>query len=207
MVKEFDMGLSAETWVLLDMYRTSHVSVDIVDNTEELAVTAAASLFNHLVDLSMPVGLAANGQQIYLHRPDSSPGQLGRLMENLATVQALGNLTLERFIYDLRPHLTRFNTLIVITPSRQTEWVTALRTLRRQGVSVSAIYINPAEFGASAAMGSPLDSLFSSEIPTYQVKRGQSINEALRAPLHREIASPMAAPGLSSGSGDLNDSR
>lgn len=211
MVKEFDMGISAETWVLLDMYRTSHISVDLVDNTEELAVTIAASLFNRLVDLSMPVGLAANGQQIHLHRPDSSPGQLGKLMEDLATVQALGNVTLERFIYDLRPHLTRFNTLIVITPSRRTEWVTALSTLRRQGVSVAAIYINPVEFGAPPEIGSPIESLFSSEVPAYQVKRGQAINEALRAPLQREIASPVVAPSPSSGpsfgSGDLNDSR
>lgn len=210
MVKEFDMGISAETWVLLDLYRSSHVSrhpVDNVDNTEELAVTTAASLFNRLTDLSMPVGLAANGQQIHLHRPDSSPSQLGKLMEDLATVQASGNVSLERFIYDLRPHLTRFNTLVVITPSRRTEWVSALNSLRRQGVSVVAIYIDPVEFGAPPEVGSPLELLFAHEIPAYQVKRGQAINEALRAPLQREITASMAAASPTSNAGNFNDSR
>jgi len=207
MVKEFDMGISAETWVLLDLYRSSHQSRDPVDNTEELAVTTAASLFYRLADLSIPVGLAASGQPVHLLRPDSSPGQLGKLMEHLATVQALGNVSLERFIYDLRPHLTRFNTLVVITPSRRTEWVAALNSLRRQGVSVAAIYIDPVEFGAPPDMGSPLELLFSHEIPAYRVKRNQAINEALRAPLQRETPPPEATASPSSGPGDLNDSR
>lgn len=215
MVKEFDMGISAETWVLLDMYRSSHLNRDPVDNTEELAVTTAASLFNRLADLSIPVGLATSGQQVQMHRPDSSPGQLGKLMEALATVQALGNVSLERFVYDLRPQLTRFNTLIVITPSRRTEWVVALNSLRRQGVSVVAIYIDPVEFGAPGApvelgspeIGPPLEDLFSNEIPAYRIKRGQAINDALRAPLQREFSPSMASAGQSSGSGELNDSR
>lgn len=207
MVKEFDMGISAETWVLLDMYRSSHLNRDPVDNTEELAVTTAASLFNRLADLSIPVGLATSGQQVQMHRPDSSPGQLGKLMEALATVQALGNVSLERFVYDLRPQLTRFNTLIVITPSRRTEWVVALNSLRRQGVSVVAIYIDPVEFGAPSEIGSPLEHLFSNEIPAYRIKRGQAINEALRAPLQRETPPVMAAVSPSSGPGEMNDSR
>lgn len=207
MVKEFDMGISAETWVVLDLYRSSHMSLNLVENTEELAVTTAASLFNRMTDLSMAVGLAANGHQIHLHRPDSSPEQLGKLMEDLATVQASGNVSLERFIYDLRPHLTRFNTLVVITPSRRSEWVTALNSLRRQGVSVVAIYIDPVDFGAPAEIGSPLESLFANEIPAYRVRRGQSINEALRAPLQRETAGPVTAAKSSFGQGDLNDSR
>jgi uncharacterized protein (DUF58 family) len=205
MVKEFDMGISAETWVLLDMYRSSHLSRDPVDNTEELAVTAAASLFIRLASLSVPIGLASSGQQVHLHRPDSSPGQLGKLMEDLATVQALGSVSLERFIYDLRPHLTRFNTLVVITPSRRTEWVAALNSLRRQGVGVVAIYIDPVGFGASAELGSPLELLFSNEIPAYRVRRGQAINEALRAPLQRETLSPAATSSPSPG--DLHDPR
>jgi uncharacterized protein (DUF58 family) len=185
MVKEFDMGISAEAWVLLDMYRSDHVGSDEVDNTEELAVNVAASLIKRLDELSMPVGLAANGERAYVLRPDSGPGQLGRLMEALAMVRARGNVSLERFIYDLRPHLSRFNTLTVITPLRRTEWISALSSLRRQGVSVAAIYIDPVDFGAPAGVESPLERLFMNEVPVYVVKRGQAINEALQAPLQR----------------------
>jgi uncharacterized protein (DUF58 family) len=194
MVKEFDQGISAEAWVLLDMYRSSHTGNDEVDNTEELAVTVAASLVTRLFELSMPVGLAANGEQAYVFRPDSSPAQLGKLMDALAMVQARGSVSLERFIYDLRPNLSRFNTLTVITPSRRTEWIPALSRLRRQGVNVSAIYIDPVGFGAPAEVQSPLEFLFMNEIDTYMVKRGQAINEALRAPLQDRFSTPTGQP-------------
>jgi uncharacterized protein (DUF58 family) len=199
MVKEFDVGISAESWVLLDMHRGSHFGADQVDNTEELGVTAAASLVTRLDELSMPVGLAANADQTYVYRPDSSPAQVSKLMEALAMVKARGELNLERFIYDLRPHLNRFNTLTVITPSRRSEWVSALSSLRRQGVMVSAIYIDPIDFGAPADGQSPLQSLLMSEILTYVLKRGQPINEGLRAPLQSGayIAASRASVGSS----------
>jgi uncharacterized protein (DUF58 family) len=198
MVKEFDMGISAESWVILDMYRSSHVGIDAVDNTEELGVKAAASLISRLDELSMPVGLAANADRTYTFRPDSSPAQVGKLMEALAAMRAFGNVSLERFIYDLRPSLSRFNTLTIITPSRRTEWISALSSLRRQGVSVAAIYIDPVEFGAPAEVQSPLELLFMNDIPTYVLKRGQSINQALRAPLQNEASATYTAAGSSS---------
>ena len=110
MVKEFDMGISSESWVLLDMFQNSHYGDDEVDNTEELAVTTAASLINRLTELSLPVGLATNAQQTNLIRPDSSPGQISKLMEALAVARAQGRTSLERFLYDIRPSLSRFNT-------------------------------------------------------------------------------------------------
>ncbi|MFQ6030015.1 MAG: DUF58 domain-containing protein [Dehalococcoidia bacterium] len=183
MVKEFDMGLSAEAWVLLDMQRSAHLGDDEVDNTEELSVTIAASIISRLEEMSVPVGLATNGNRNFVLRPDSNPSQLGRLMEGLAEIRALGNVTLERFIYDLRPHLSRFNTLTVVTPTRRTEWIPALASLRRQGVNVAVVYISPQSFGAPQEVQTPLDFLFMNEIPTYRVERGQALNEALRTPL------------------------
>ena len=88
MVKEFDIGISAESWVLVDMFQRAHLGYDEVDNTEELAVTVAASLVNRLTELSMPVGLASNSPQTSLIRPDSSPSQISRLMEALAVMRA-----------------------------------------------------------------------------------------------------------------------
>ncbi|MYC30923.1 MAG: DUF58 domain-containing protein [Chloroflexi bacterium] len=183
MVKEFDMGLSAEAWVVLDMQRSSHVGEDPVDNTEEVSVAAAASLITRLNELTMPVGVATNGDQTWMLRPGSGDGHLGNLMEALAGVRARGNVTLERFIYDLQPHLSRFNALTVITPSRRTEWIPALASLRRDGVNVAVVYVDPTDFGAPAEVQSPLDFLHSNEIPVYRVRRGQSLNEALRFPL------------------------
>jgi uncharacterized protein (DUF58 family) len=194
MVKEFDMGISAEAWVLLDLQRSVHLG-DAPDNTEELAVTVAASLISRLLELSMPVGLAADGDQTYLLRPDSSPEQQGRLMEALAAVRAQGQTTLERFIYDLHPHLNRFNTLTIVTPSARGEWIPAVDSLRRSGINVAVVLVDPQSFGGSADVQASLNSLFMNDVPTYLVKRGQPLNEALRFPVRREsdLTAPMVA--------------
>ncbi len=195
MVKEFDMGISAEAWVLLDLQRGVHLGSP-PDNTEELAVTVAASLITRLLELSLPVGLAADGDQTYLLRPDSSPEQQGRLMEALAAVRAQGQTTLERFIYDLQPHLNRFNTLTVVTPSAHSEWISAVDSLRHVGIHVAVVLIDPQSFGGSMDLQFSLNSLFVNDIPTYLVKRGQPLNEALRFPVGRgsDLTATMVAP-------------
>ena len=180
MVKEFDIGISAEAWVLLDMNHTSHVG-EVPDNTEELAVTIAASVINRLVERAMPVGLAVNGDRDIVYRPDSSPAHLGRLMEVLAQVRAEGNTSLERFLYDMRPQLSRFNTLTIITPSVRPDWVPALNSLRRQGVNISVVLVDPESFGHFTGIQVPLQTCASYDITTFVVRRGQVLNDALSA--------------------------
>jgi uncharacterized protein (DUF58 family) len=188
MVKEFDMGLSAEAWVLLDMHHLSHygIELDDVNNTEELAVTVAASIVNRLMDQSMPVGLAANGDQEHIFRPDSSPEQRGRLMETLSEVRALGQVTLQEFIYGVRSHLNQFNALTVVTASVETQWVASLTHLRRQGIEVSVVLVDRSSFGSPTNMSVPIEELSANLIPVYMVRRGDNLNDALLAPV-REI--------------------
>ena len=188
MVKEFDMGLSAEAWVLLDMHHLSHygIELDDVNNTEELAVTVAASIVNRLMDQSMPVGLAANGDQEHIFRPDSSPEQRGRLMETLSGVRALGQVTLQEFIYAVRSHLNQFNALTVVTASVETQWVASLTHLRRQGIEVSVVLVDRSSFGSPTNMSVPIEALSANLIPVYMVRLGDNLNDALLAPV-REI--------------------
>ncbi|MCI0843995.1 MAG: DUF58 domain-containing protein [Chloroflexi bacterium] len=188
MVKEFDMGLSAEAWVLLDMHHLSHygIELDDVNNTEELAVTVAASIVNRLMDKSMPVGLAANGDQEHIFRPDSSPEQRGRLMETLSEVRAFGQVTLQEFIYGVRSHLNQFNALTVVTASVETQWVASLTHLRRQGIEVSVVLVDRSSFGSPTNMSVPLEALSANLIPVYMVRQGDNLNDALQAPV-REI--------------------
>ena len=188
MVKEFDMGLSAEAWVLLDMHQDSHFGVDLddVNNTEELSVTVAASIVGRLMDQSMPVGLASNGDQEHIYRPDSSPEQRGRLMETLSQVRAHGQRPLQQFIYDIRSHLNRYNALTVVTSSIDTRWVASLSDLRRQGVEVAVVLVDRSSFGSPENMDGPVEALSANLIPAYVVRRGDNLNDALQVPV-REI--------------------
>ena len=188
MVKEFDMGLSAEAWVLLDMHHLSHYGIeqDDVNNTEELAVTVAASIVGRLMDQSMPVGLAVNGDREHIFRPDSSPEQRGRLMETLSEVRAYGQITLQEFIYVVRSHLDQFNALTLVTASVEPQWVASLTHLRRQGVEVSVVLVDRSSFGSPTNMSVPLEALSANLIPVYMVRQGDNLNDALLAPV-REI--------------------
>ena len=188
MVKEFDMGLSAEAWVLLDMHQDSHFGVDLddVNNTEELSVTVAASIVGRLMDQSMPVGLASNGDQEHIYRPDSSSEQRGRLMETLSQVRAHGQRPLQQFIYDIRSHLNRYNALTVVTSSIDTRWVASLSDLRRQGVEVAVVLVDRSSFGSPENMDGPVEALSANLIPAYVVRRGDNLNDALQVPV-REI--------------------
>ena len=188
MVKEFDMGLSAEAWVLLDMHHLSHYGIeqDDVSNTEELAVTVAASIVGRLMDQSMPVGLAVNGDREHIFRPDSSPEQRGRLMETLSEVRAYGQITLQEFIYGLRSHLNQFNALTLVTASVEPQWIASLTHLRRQGVEVSVVLVDRSSFGSPTNMSVPLEALSANLIPVYMVRQGDNLNDALLAPV-REI--------------------
>ena len=185
MVKEFDMGLSAEAWVLLDMHEDSHFGVDLddVDNTEELSVTVAASIVGRLMDQSMPVGLASNGDKEHVYRPDSSPEQRERLMETLSEVRAQGQRPLQQFIYDIRSHLNRYNALTVVTSSIDTRWVASLNDLRRQGVEVAVVLVDRSSFGSPENMDGPVEALSASLIPAYVVRRGDALNDSLQTPV------------------------
>tara|TARA_B100000315_G_scaffold60547_4_gene54976 strand:- start:11274 stop:12518 length:1245 start_codon:yes stop_codon:yes gene_type:complete len=204
MVKEFDMGLSAEAWVLLDMDHTAHygVEIDDVNNTEELSVTVAASIVDRLMDQTMPVGLAANADQEHIFRPDSSPEQRGRLMETLAEVRAHGQRPLQDFIYDVRTHLNQYNTLTVVTPSVETEWVAPLTYLRLQGVEVAVVLVDRSSFGSPTNMNVPLEALSANLIPTYIVRQGDVLNQTLQTPVREIPRSWVGGAALAGVTGD-----
>ena len=199
MVKVFDMGLSAEAWVLLDMHQTSHYGVDLdeVNNTEELSVTVAASIVDQLMNHSMPVGLAVNGDQDHISRPDSSPEQRGRLMETLSEVRAFGQRPLQDFVYAVCAHLNQYNALTVVTSSVDIQWVESLHYLRRQGVEVSVVLVDRSSFGSPTNMSAPLEALSANLIPTYLVRQGDSLNDVLQTPV-QEIPTSWAG-GLAGG--------
>ena len=154
MVKEFDLGISAESWVLLDMHHISQFGMDLdeIDNTEELSVTVAASIVDQLINHSIRVGMASNGDWEHIIRPDTGPEHLGRLMEIFSEVRAFGQRPFQDFVYGIGAYLNRCNSLTVVTSSVETEWVGALVGLLRYEVEVSVVLVDRSSFGSSTDM-------------------------------------------------------
>ncbi len=231
MVKEFDAGLAAQFWLLLDLHRPSHFYPIggnsrenrnggrpgelpggrnssqrgyRAENTEELAVTLAASMAQRLMDLSLPVGMAVNGDNGRLLRPDNGPDHLSRMMETLAAAQAGNVEQLPEFLYSMRPHLNHFHSVTVITANTDPAWLAALLDLKRINVTISIIMVDPASFGGRFNPGMVVEAAAAELIPAYVVARDGSLDDALARPVNRETIESLepaaaAGTGLSAG--------
>ena len=222
MVKEFDVGLAAQFWLLLDLHRPSQHYADQnrrgsrngsqaerensaegrtgyrADNTEEQAVTLAASMAQRLMDLSLPVGMAVNGDNGRLLRPDNGPDHLSRIMETLAAAQAADATTLPEFLYSMRPHLNHFHSVTVVTSNTDPSWLPTLLDLKRVNVTISIALVDPASFGSRRTMGPLVEAAAAELIPVYAAGRDGRLDDALARPVNREsieALEPVAASG------------
>ena len=196
MVKEFDAGLAAQFWLLLDLHRPSHhypptprdqsQTQSPEDNSEELAVTATASLAQRMIEAGLPVGVAINGESGGLLRPDSGPDHLNRIMESLAGAEAANAEPLPEFLYGMRPQLNHFHSVTVITPNTDPSWVAALLDLKRLNVTISALLVDPASFGSRRTVEEVADAAAAELVPTYVAVRGGRLDEELSRPVNRE---------------------
>ena len=221
MVKEFDIGQAAQFWILLDLDRSSHHFVEggqhtanpngdaekehwqyQAENTEELAVTLAASLSQRLMDLSLPVGMAVNGDNGRLLRPDNGTDHLSRLMETLAAAQAVEATSLPEFLQSMRQHLNHFHSVTVVTANTDPEWLPALLDLKRGNVTTSIALVDPASFGSSRTVGNMVAAAAANLVPAYVARQGMSLDDALSQPLNREIVEALD-PAMSADTGEI----
>ena len=205
MVKEFDVGLTAQFWLLLDLDRPSHYYVEDddsrvnggnqrpadqqfqADNTEELGVTLVASMAQRLMELSLPVGMAVNGESGRLLRPDNGPDHLSRIMETLAAAKAAPAAPLQEFLYSIRPHLNHFHSVTIVTANTDPTWLSALLDLKRGNVTVSVAVIDPASFGSDRSTAPLVGAAAAQLIPVYTAGRDSTLDDALSRPVNREV--------------------
>jgi uncharacterized protein (DUF58 family) len=184
MVKEFDMGLTSDIWVLVDMEAAAHVAPEeeAEETTEEVAVTAAASLARYFLGRRLPVGFAASGTDFSLLPPDRSAIQDGRILDLLSLAQAKGDVPLVGAIARLDSWLTRHTTLVVVTPSAESSWLEAMGVLGQRGVRLAAVLVDAASFGGAdtAALAPSLRAL---GVASYIVGKGDNLAAALDHPV------------------------
>jgi uncharacterized protein (DUF58 family) len=198
--KEFELDPLADVWMFLDMYEDAHaeapwheVDDDTVmpwltrraeqmalpPSTVEYSVTIAASLAQHFLQADREVGFLSYAEDREVVQPDRGERQLTRLMEILAVIQARGRLPIAEALAMDGATLARHTTLIVITPSTDSRWVTVLRGLRARGVHGVAILLASRTFGPAPDWTATLADLQASGTAAYLVKNGDDLSEAL----------------------------
>lgn len=199
MVKEFELDPLADIWIVLDMERSVHVgeadvspapvelpplepvsTFELAPTTEEYAVTIAASLSKHFIGLNRSVGLityGGSGRRVL--QADRGERQLDKILEQLAIVRATGRVTLEQLLVAEERSFGRNTTVVVITPSTSEEWIQRLRDLGRRGARTVAVLLEASTFGDAPPALEAVSSLIANGIPSYVVKCGDQLAEAL----------------------------
>ena len=199
MLKQFDSGMEDVAWVLLDLQKDVHAGED-VSNTEEYAVSAAASIARSYLEIGWSVGLMAQGDRPYILPPQQGAPALDRLLLALTEARALGGVDMRSLMGLWHSQAASLAvSLVVVTPFVDPGWATTLESLARQGVSASVVLIDPMSFGGAGSPQPLLDRLGRRGISTYLLGNGEDLALALQSPWH---SSAGHSPGtVSEGSG------
>ncbi len=178
MVKTFEMDPTSDITLLLDLHAGVQAGQGD-ESTEEYGVRIAASLANHFLDSNRMLGLVAFGRETVLLDPARGPQQHQRILESLALVSAEGSLPLAGVLREQERRFGRHSTLVVITPSVDEEWVTALQFLVQRGARAAVALIDPGSFGGAGSALLPFSTLVASDILTYLVRCGDDLSLTL----------------------------
>jgi uncharacterized protein (DUF58 family) len=196
MVKEFELDPTADLWIVLDLdasvqagalggamiptIQTGDVPLSFwLDSTEEYGVTIAASLARHFLNQNRNVGLIANGARTTVIPADRGGRQMLKILEQLALVRANGEMPFSELLLAEGGLFTRNSTVIAITPSTDEGWVQAMINIVTRNVQSVAVAIEPSTFGGQGSSLMVVSDLASVNIPTYLVKYGDDISQAL----------------------------
>lgn len=204
MAKEFELDPTADIWIFLDLNHSVAISepweptrpevglfallhrqngkrpaVELPPSTVEYAVTVAASVARYFLLQGRAVGMICQGQRRHMLQTDRGERQLTKILELLAVVEATGHLPFSQLLATDGIRLNRNDTILAISSDPRPEWARSLREMRRRGVHSIAVIIDGASFGSQLSYAGILHELELTGIPTYRVRKGQPIADAL----------------------------
>lgn len=201
MVKEFELDPTSDVWILVDMDQRHHVQANVpqtlqaramlnapdgslpvefwLDSTEEYVVTLASSLTNHFLEQSRNVGMIVNNRNRDSIPADRGPRQITKILEQLAVLEADGTEPLSERILAEGMRFDRNSTVVVITPSTDESWVQSVVQLVSRHIRCVTVIVEPSTFDGTDSSLMVVSDLVAVGVPTYMVKHGDDISQAL----------------------------
>jgi len=201
-VKEFEKDPLAEVWIFIDSRGEVHVHEEVANkpglrdlwwmrqervfelqpDTEEYAISIAASIAKYYIRMRREVGLVSAGRGYSILPAERGERQLGKILETLAVLRAEGDLPLWGLISSQLAHLVRGSTIILITPSSDQKILTVVMELIQRGLMPVVILIDPASFGGAQNSGELAATLVNRGVLTFLIHKGDDIKAALETP-------------------------
>ncbi len=181
MVKQFDQGSSSHLWVIFDQHQSAQAG-EGADSTDEYGATLAASVVDRYGKNFLPVGYSAHGSESMVSPPEQSTSHRESVMRHIAASKPVGKTPLIHVLGELEREFSQSTSLVVITASGDGEWVEALAGLQRRGVKVSTVVMDSASFGGDDN-SLAIERLVGAGIRTFRVRQGDSLGNAMSAPV------------------------
>ena len=208
MTKEFELDPSADVWIFVDFFHEVEQALawepsrpdqgvfslmrrrrggqrrnvlELPPSTTEYGVTVAASAARYFLLRNRAVGMVWNDGKRHVLQTDRGQRQVRKILEALAVANAQGDLPFDEMLLIDGVRLNRNDIVLAISADPRPDWARALRELRRRGVNNIAVVIDGSTFGGRRPFEPLMHELELSAIPTYAVKRDQSIADALSA--------------------------
>lgn len=126
-------------WILLDL--DAGVQEGEGDQaTDEHGIILAASLADMGLRNGKSVGLLASGNEMVIHRAKYGFDQLGGILRSLSVVQR-GSKNIAELITLSQPYLRPHSNIIVITSSKQVDWLEKLDQFRNKHLSPTVMLV------------------------------------------------------------------
>ena len=201
--KEFELDPTADVWLFLDLDRAVQAELAWFDpailseprlpwetqpdlllapSTVEYGTAVIASLAKHFIERDRGVGFIAYSQRREVLPADRGERQLTKILETLSVIRAEGRIPLAEIVAAEGAHLSRNTTVVVVTPSEDRFWIAAARDLSQRGINVVAVLLESRSFGQPRSNEGSVSELSISGIPTYLVREGDDLAQALARP-------------------------
>jgi uncharacterized protein (DUF58 family) len=177
-VKEFDSDLSRKVWVILDLSRAAQ-SGKGDESTDEYSIIIAASLLKKYAGSGCHVGLITQTEDYHFFQARPGQPNLWRIQEALAVFKATGKAPLNQIIDRAQGHFDGNSVAVIVTPSISNEILEATVHTHKRGIPIAYILVDAGSFGGSPPAFENLSRLRAMGVSTYQLKKGDSISEAL----------------------------
>ncbi len=171
LVKEFDLEVSGDLWILLDLDAAVQAG-EGEESTVEYGVILAASLADQMLREGRAVGLAAYGERRAFVPAGQGRGHLWQILHALATASVAGRSPLAGVIGETGRWLRRGTTLVIITPACDPAWPGELLPLARRDIAASVILLDAASFGGQGNVAAMQGILADQNVTCHVVRQG-----------------------------------
>jgi uncharacterized protein (DUF58 family) len=217
MVKEFELDPLADVWIFLDADQATqyalprppidhriqdlwqkNVKIELPPSSEEYSISIAASLVRDYLRRGRSVGLASSGSYLALIPPDRGGRQLGKILEALAILRAVGDVPLRGVVETQVKHMVKGSTVVLITASTKQEIMIVAEYLLRRGLKPIVVLLDAASFGGPGGSGELAFQILSMGIPVRLVRSGEELEVSLAEDVRPSSNLSRSKPEMSS---------